>query len=103
MLVKTKNQEFEAQEITGLKLYWGLRFQRPRPVLLNSGGRKTGIDMFFCFWPMDLFWIKNNKVEKKALARPFRIYAGAEADYVLETPVNLTKLRKGDRIIIKQT
>ncbi len=101
MLVKTKNKKFEARTFDGLSVYMGLRFRKPEPAILFGKGKRVDIDMFFCFWPLEIYWIKNNIIQKKILAKPFRIYGGVKADHILETPVGFVKLKEGDKIEIK--
>jgi uncharacterized membrane protein (UPF0127 family) len=96
MKVRTKKRSFEAKGFGGLSVYMGLRFRRPQPALLFANGKRVDIDMFFCFWPMEVFWIRDKKVMKKVLAKPFRIYFGVDADFVLETPVGFSGLKEGD-------
>ena len=96
--MRVNGKVFEVCE--GLNQFIGLMFQKPRPLIFPMNGKKTDIHMFFVFHEIEVFWVRDEKVVKKELARPFRIYPGVKADYLLEAPVGYLKVREGEKIKI---
>jgi len=99
MKVKFKKKSFDVKVLKGVMQTIGLMFQKPKPVLFPVNGRKIDIHTFFCY-SMDIYWIKENNVVKMVNAKPFRIYPGTFADYILETPKNFVNANNGDKISI---
>lgn len=70
----------------------GLMFSKPKPVLLvNSKESRTGIHMFFVFFPLDIIWLDSNYkiIDFRKNVKPFSgfYYPKKPAKYVLEMPI----------------
>ncbi|HDD05133.1 MAG TPA: DUF192 domain-containing protein [Candidatus Aenigmarchaeota archaeon] len=99
-VLKVNGREFEVYE--GWLKYVGLMFKSPKPVAFVLK-RKADIHTFFVFHEIDVFWVKGNEVVKKVRAKPFRVYPGVEADYILECPPGFLESEVGDRLSLTLT
>ncbi len=99
-VLRVNGKAFEVYD--GLLTYLGLMFKSPKPIALVSKGR-TDIHTFFVFHEIDVFWVKDNKVVKRVRTKPFRLYLGTEADYVLECPPGFLEAEEGEELSLTLT
>ncbi|HLC52364.1 MAG TPA: DUF192 domain-containing protein [Candidatus Nanoarchaeia archaeon] len=83
----------------------GLMFRRPQDlVMIFKKPKGISLHMFFVFYPIDVFLLKENKevIEIKRNFKPFTIYKSKnKAKYIIETPSLGQNVKIGDQCLIK--
>ncbi|ELY64507.1 DUF192 domain-containing protein [Natrinema versiforme] len=82
----------------------GLMFRRSIPddyaLAFEFGSAKTrDLHMLFVFFPIDAVWITDGVVRRVETLRPWRSFARAEADLIVELPAGTAaNVEPGDRL-----
>ncbi len=86
---------------TFFKRALGLMFKKTyKKLLLFEINGKTSFHSMFCFFPITLFVVKNGRVVKKHILKPFSVVF-VEGDVVIETNIrNNVCLDVGDEVVI---
>jgi uncharacterized membrane protein (UPF0127 family) len=72
--------------------------------LVFSGPSRQLVHMLFVRFPIDVVWLVDDEVTRVERMRPFRSFAVARADRILELPAGAAdEVRTGDRILLEET
>jgi uncharacterized membrane protein (UPF0127 family) len=70
--------------------------------LLFGGPSRQLVHMLFVRFPIDVVWLVDDEVTRVERMRPWRSFAMAKADRILELPAGAaTDVQKGDRVVLE--
>lgn len=87
----------------------GLMFRRSFPedaalVMPFDGVRTRGLHSLFVFFPFDAIWVRDGSVTRVARFEPFRSFARAPADLIVELPAGgAERVTSGDRVALVES
>jgi uncharacterized membrane protein (UPF0127 family) len=72
--------------------------------LVFSGPSRQLVHMLFVRFPIDVVWLVDDEVTRVERMRPWRSFALAKADRILELPAGAAdEVRRGDTIVLEDT
>lgn len=100
-----------ASDVTVADGFWakfrGLRFRSSLPeefalVFPFDGSGRRDVDMLFVRTPIDVLWISEERVERRATLRPWTGFGMARADCLIELPAGTADgVETGDRVHVE--
>ncbi|SDQ58208.1 DUF192 domain-containing protein [Natronobacterium texcoconense] len=87
----------------------GLMFRRSFPdgsalVFRFDGATSRDVHMLFVFFPIDVVWVVDREVTRVERLQPWRGFARAEADTIVELPAGAADdVEEGDRLFLEET